>query len=86
MYELESLVGIIIAIIIGSFAWSKTKNACIEKLRNAEATSPETAVKPEQAGITGWNRVTLESLPTFGIVGSTNDGRYYIVCKEERPS
>jgi hypothetical protein len=53
-----------------------------EKIRIARAVSPETAVKPEEAGITdGWDKKALRRLVKEGKLGTTEDGRYYIVQK-----
>lgn len=82
MYEAELTIGIVIAIILGGLAWLRTKNACIKLLKAAGAVSHEKAVKPEEVGISGWNEVTLQNLPIFGLAKKTEDGRYYVECKD----
>jgi hypothetical protein len=82
MYEAELAIAVIAATIVGGLVWFRTKNACMKLLKDAEALSPEKAVKPEEAGISGWNEATLQNLPLFGFVKKTDDGRYYVECKD----
>ena len=82
MYEAELAIAVIAATIVGGLVWFRTKNACIKLLKDAEALSPEKAVKPEEAGISGWNEATLQNLPLLGFVKKTDDGRYYVECKD----
>jgi len=82
IYEAELAIAVIAAIIVGGLVWFRTKNVCIRLLKDAEALSSEKAVKPEEAGISGWNEVTLQNLPLFGLVKKTDAGRYYVECKD----
>jgi len=51
----------------------------LRKIAQAGALSPETAVKPEDAGITSqWDKRALNGLARRGKLGVTEDGRYYI--------
>jgi hypothetical protein len=51
-----------------------------KKLEESGATSPETAVKPEELGITEW---MLSDLIRFKKVIETGDGRIFIDCKDD---
>jgi NADH/NAD ratio-sensing transcriptional regulator Rex len=56
--------------------WKK----CLKKLKAASANSPETAVSAEKAGIEeDW---ILKDLLWFGDIKRTEDGRYYVECKD----
>ncbi len=59
---------------------------CLEMLKKANATSQENAVKPEEAGISG--RYLERALQTLikkrGKVKKTEDGRYYVECKDKK--
>jgi len=47
-----------------------------KKLKDAKATSEETAKKPEELGI---SMDALEKLEKWGLVKRTKDGRYYLL-------
>jgi len=83
MYEHLLLLGTIIAVIAGGLIYYKNKKACINKLKKCGAVSPQTAVKPEQAGISWGEKVTLEItlVQLLGLVRKTEDERYYIPNK-----
>jgi len=51
------------------------------KLREANATSEETAKRPEEFGI---SIDALEKLESWGRVKRTKDGRYYVPCEREK--
>lgn len=71
-----------------------TEKRCLEKLKEAGATSPENAVKPEDAGILKEREYSifvesptmewdaLERLIKRGEVKKTEDGRVYVECKD----
>ena len=51
----------------------------LRKIAQVGALSPETAIKPEEAGITDdWDKRALKRLVKEGKLGVTEDGRYYI--------
>jgi len=51
------------------------------KLRCAGANSKETAKKPEELHI---SHEALEKLEKWKVIKKTEDGRYYVPCKEEK--
>jgi hypothetical protein len=54
----------------------------LRKIAMAGALSPETAVKPEDAGITSdWDKTALRGLVRKGKLAVTEDGRYYVIKK-----
>jgi hypothetical protein len=59
------------------------ERCCLEMLKKVNATSKESAVKPEDAGISGFSlERALQSLIKRGKVKKTEDGRYYVECKD----
>jgi hypothetical protein len=78
---------------LGAVAAVASEKRCLEKLKEAGATSPENAVKPEDAGILHekeysifiesptWEWEALERLIKRGEVRTTEDGRVYVECK-----
>ncbi|MGD0027956.1 MAG: hypothetical protein ABSC91_03345 [Candidatus Bathyarchaeia archaeon] len=81
--------------IAGAAAARAAESRCVEKLKKANATSPENAVKPEDVGILHekkysifiesptWEWEILERLIRRGEVRKTDDGRVYVECKDE---
>ncbi len=58
---------------------------CLERLKRANATSQESAVKPEEAGISGFSlERALQRLIKRGKVKKTEDGRYYVECEDKK--
>jgi hypothetical protein len=53
------------------------------KLRCAGANSKETAKKPEELHI---SHEALEKLEKWKVIKKTEDGRYYVPCKDEKYS
>jgi len=53
-----------------------------KKLKEVGAFSSETAVTPEQIGIT--SKYMLNDLVRYKNVKRTRDGRYYIECEDEK--
>jgi hypothetical protein len=51
-----------------------------KKLKEAGAFSPETAVTPEQVGVT--SKYMLNDLIRYKNVKRTEEGRYYVPCKD----
>jgi hypothetical protein len=56
----------------------------LKKFKQLKATTPETAVKLEEAGLTKKERERIPSLEKSAKLKKTEDGRYYISCKEKR--
>lgn len=80
---LEILI-IILTIIIAVMAWSSVateRKLCMEKLKRVNALSPETAVNIEKE-LSSIEKRHLKALVKLKIVGKTEDGRYYINCKD----
>ena len=58
---------------------------CLERLKKANATSAENAVKPEEAEISGMSlERALQRLIKRGRVKKTRDGRYYVPCEDKK--
>lgn len=53
------------------------KEVVISKLRMCGAVSPESAMELEEAGIFAGMGLKIELLVLSGILGKTNDGRFY---------
>jgi hypothetical protein len=83
--------------IVGIATARVAESRCVEKLKKANATSPENAVKPEDAGILHekeysifiesptWEWEALERLIKRGEVKTTEAGRVYVECKDGKP-
>lgn len=62
----------------------REEKQCVEKLKKANAISEESAVNPEEAGISGFFlKRAIERLKKRGIVKETEDGRIHVVCKDK---
>lgn len=72
---IEGIASFVTASALGIYLWNKGVSRVVRKLREIGATSPETAIKPEQAGIT-WESIYLEL-----VAEKTKDGRYYLKKK-----
>jgi len=70
--NLESTISFVTASILGFYSWNKITRSVIRKLQEVKAYSSETAVKPEDAGIT-WESLWLEL-----VAEKTKDNRYYL--------
>jgi hypothetical protein len=72
--------------IVGVAALLGEEQHCLKALKNANATSPEKAVKLEEAEISGipLERAerALQRLVKRGKVKTTADGHYYVECKD----
>lgn len=75
--------GIIIGIVVYfalNFTFRYEDERVLRRMATAGALSPETAVKPEDAGITDdWDKRVLKRLVKEGKLAVTEDGRYYVV-------
>jgi hypothetical protein len=71
--------------IFGAAAAKAEEKHCLEKLEAANATSLESSVEPEDAGISGdFSERTLERLIKQGEVRRTEDGRVYVDQKHQK--
>jgi len=74
---LEAIAGIAAAL--------RDEERCLERLKKANATSAENAVKPEEAEISGISlERALQRLIKRGRVKKTEDNRYYVECKDKK--
>jgi hypothetical protein len=77
--------GAVYGAIGGAAGGSTDEKRCLEKLKKANAISPENAVKPEDAGISGvFPEWALERLIKRGEVKKAEDGRVYVDCKDKK--
>jgi hypothetical protein len=86
MKMIETIIsGIIIGMIVFFavyFTGKHTDRRLVEKLQAKGAYTPQTAVRPEEAGITDeWHKRVLKRLAKEGKVVVTEDGRYYVIKK-----
>jgi len=72
MISSEEILLIVLLTILAAYCNRKATNSIKKKLKEAKALSPETAVKPEEAGIT-WESLWLEL-----VAERTEDGRYFL--------
>jgi len=70
--NLETAISFITASLLGLYSWNKITQNVVRKLQQSGAISPETAVKPEKAGIT-WESLWLEL-----VAERTKEGCYYL--------
>ena len=68
------IIGIIVFFAV-YFAGEHTDRSLLSKLKSARALTPETAVKPEEIGISdNWTKLVLKRLAKEGKLGVTEDG------------
>lgn len=79
MVTASEILIVVFLTILAVYYWFKSVTTIREKLREAKALSPETAVKPVDAGVPWWCGLHLEL-----VAEKTNDNRYYL--KEKRCS
>jgi len=72
MISIEEALLIVLLTILAAYAYFKATNSIKKKLKEAKALSPETSVKPEEAGIS-WESFWLEL-----VAERTKDGRYFL--------
>jgi hypothetical protein len=70
--NLETAISFVTASLLGLYSWNKITQNVVRKLQQSGAISPETAVKPEKAGIT-WESLWLEL-----VAERTKEGCYYL--------
>ncbi len=76
---ISSIIDGVLLFFISYFYLSHKFECILRKVAMAGALSRETAVKPEEAGITcEWDKRALKGLVKKGKLGATDDGRYYV--------
>jgi hypothetical protein len=58
------------------------RRRCIEKLKEAKALSPETAVAMDKLKLDWLEKRHFKRLAQEGKIKKTEDGRYYMECKD----
>jgi len=59
-----------------------SKKRCIKKYKKAKAFSPETAMTLQEAGIAWHEKKAVKPLVREGKLKKTEDGRFYLECKD----
>ena len=59
-----------------------SKKRCMKKYKKAKAFSPETAMTPQEAGIAWHEKKAIKPLVREGKLKQTEDGRFYLECKD----
>lgn len=86
---MEGIIGaIIVAVSVAAIvaaALLGDERRCLERLKKADAVSQANAVKPEEAGISGFSlERALQRLIKRGKIKKTEDGRIFLPCKDEK--
>jgi hypothetical protein len=78
------IAGVTVAVIVAA-ALLGDERRCLERLRRADAVSQANAVKPEEAGISGFSlERALQRLIKRGKIKKTEDSRIFLPCKDEK--
>ena len=76
--------GVIVGLVVAA-AFLVDERRCLGRLRKANAVSQANAVKPEEAGISGFSlERALQRLIKRGKIKKTEDGRIFLPCKDEK--
>lgn len=69
---------------MGLIVAAQIRKNCRRKIKEANARSPETAVLIDQLRLTSWEMKHLSNLIKEKLVGKTEDGRVFVVCKDDK--